>query len=273
MSNTVVLTLRSPLDAPLDAECVAADRFAELTEREIAALPVWSGARRAPLGDFFDVRGGRATSVRVVGDVARVEGLGSGAGGGELVVEGDAGRRVAAGMSGGTVDVRGSVGDDAGIGMSGGALRVAGDAGDRLGGGTPGASRGMTGGEIVVAGSAGRDAGALARRGVIAVGGDAGERAGRGVIAGTVVVFGRVGAGAGEGNKRGTVVAGGGVEVPPTYRFACTYRPPHLRLLLTHLRRRHKLDVDDRFVAGLYRRWCGDVSTVGRGEILEWVEG
>jgi hypothetical protein len=40
---------------------------------------------------------------------------------------------------------------------------------------------------------------------------------------------------------------------------------------LTHLRRRHKIDVAERYVAGLYRRYCGDVSTVGRGEILAWV--
>jgi formylmethanofuran dehydrogenase subunit C len=176
-------------------------------------------------------------------------------------------------VSGGLVEVHGSVGDDAGVGMSGGVLRVAGDAGDRAGGASPGASRGMTGGEIVVLGSAGRDAGARARRGLVAVCGDAGERAAHAMIAGTVVVLGRVGAGAGAGSKRGSLVAGGAVEVPPTYRFACTYHPPHVRLLLTHLRRRHKIDVDDRFVSGVYDRWAGDVSTVGRGEILAWVAG
>ena len=273
MSETITLTLRSPLDAPLEAESVAPDRLATLGEREIADLPVWSGARQARLGDFFDVRGERAASVRVAGDLARVEGLGSATAGGELVIDGDAGRRVGAGMSGGIVEVHGSVGDDAGLGMSGGVLRVSGDAGDRLGGGTPGASRGMMGGEIVVLGSAGRDAGARARRGVVVVCGDAGEHAAHAMIAGTVVVLGRVGAGAGAGSKRGSLVAGGEVAVPSTYRYACTYRPPHVRLLLTHLRRRHKIDLDDRFVDGLYRRWSGDVSTVGRGEILAWVAG
>jgi formylmethanofuran dehydrogenase subunit C len=273
MSDLVTLTLRSPLDSPLEAESIAPDRLATLSEREIAELPVWIGSRQARLGDFFDVRGERAASVRVVGDAGRVEGLGTGTAAGELVVDGDAGARTGAAMSGGLVEVHGSVGDDAGLGMSGGVLRVAGDAGDRLGGASLGASRGMTGGEIVVLGSAGRDAGARARRGLVAVCGDAGEHAARAMIAGTVVVLGRVGAGAGTGSKRGSLVAGGAVDVPPTYRFACTYHPPHVRLLLTHLRRRHKIDVDDRFVDGLYRRFTGDVSTVGRGEILAWVAG
>ena len=271
MSDSITLTLRAPLESSLEVDGLAPDRLAGSSEREVADLPVWLGARQARLGDFFDVRGERSARLHVVGDLARVEGIGAGTAGGELTVEGDAGRRVAAGMSGGLVEVRGSVGDDAGLGMSGGVLRVSGDAGDRLGGGTPGASRGMSGGEIVVGGSAGRDAGARARRGLVVVGGDAGEHAGHAMIAGTVVVLGRAARGVGEGSKRGSVVAGGAVEVPATFRYACTYRPPHVRLLLTHLRRRHKIDVAERYVAGLYRRYCGDVSTVGRGEILAWV--
>lgn len=273
MSAAVTLALRAPLDEPLEAECVAPDRFAELDERAIAALPVWVGARVAALGDFFDVAGERSARVRVTGDLRRVEGLGTGTAGGELVIDGDVGRRVGAAMSGGMVDVRGGVGDDAGIGMSGGVLRVAGSAGDRLGGASPGASRGISGGEIVVMGSAGAETGARARRGLVVVRGDVGEGAARAMIAGTVVVLGRAAGGAGEGSKRGSVIVAGGVVVPPTYRYACTFEPPHVRLLLTHLRRRHKIDVDERYVAGRYRRWCGDVATVGRGEILEWVAG
>lgn len=271
MSDAVLLTPRGRIDFPLEADCVAPDRFAELEEREIARLPVWVGALEARLGDFFDVRGGRSASVRVAGDLPTVEGLGSGTAGGELVVEGDAGRRVAAAMSGGTVDVRGSVGDDAGMAMSGGVLRVARNAGNRLGGAMPGASRGMTGGEIVVGGSAGTEAGARARRGLVVVCGDAGERAARAMIAGTVVVLGRAGRGAGEESKRGSVISAGGVDVPVTYRYACTFHPPYVRLLLTHLRRRHRLDVGESLVAGRYRRYCGDMATVGRGEILAWV--
>jgi formylmethanofuran dehydrogenase subunit C len=241
-----------------------------LAEAEISALPVWVGVRAARLGDFFRVRGGRQASVRVDGDVGGVDGIGSAMAGGTLRVDGNAGRQVGAGMTGGTLEVRGDVGDDAGIAMSGGVLRVIGRAGDRLGAARPGAARGMSGGEIVVLGAAGADVAASARRGLVVVCGDVGARAGWSMIAGSVIVMGAAGRGAGRWSKRGTLVVLGEVEVAPTYRYACTFRPPHVQLTLAYLRSRHSLPVDDRFVRGLYRRYSGDMAELGKGEILQW---
>jgi formylmethanofuran dehydrogenase subunit C len=269
VSDVVTLSLRAALVEPLEVDSVTADRLGGLSQREIATLPVWLGAREARLGDFFDVRGERSDRVRVVGALTQVHGLAARMAGGELVVEGDTGRRVAEGMTGGVVDVRGSVGDDAGLAMAGGVLRVSGNAGDRLGASVPGASKGMTGGEIIVAGSAGADAAARVRRGLIVVGGHTGLDAARAMIAGTLVVFGRTGARPGRASKRGSIVALGGIDVPITYWYACTYEPPHVRLLLMYLRRRHGVPVEDRMVGGRYRRHCGDAGNPGRGEILE----
>lgn len=271
MSAVVVLTLRASPDGPVDLAGVVPDRIAALAEREIAALPIWMGGRQLPLGEIFAVSGERAASVRVENGAQLLDGLGSGTASGALVVEGDAGRGVGAEMTGGTVEVRGSVGDDAGVAMAGGVLRIHGSAGDRLGSALPGAARGMTGGEILVHGSAGAEAAARARRGLVVVGGDVGERAARAMIAGTLVVLGRTGAAAGRGSRRGSILAAGGIEVPTTYQYACTYRPPHARLTCTYLRRRHGLDIPDRVVTGRYRRWCGDAGDPGKGEILEWV--
>jgi formylmethanofuran dehydrogenase subunit C len=86
------------------------------------------------------------------------------------------------------------------------------------------------------------------------------------------VVFGRTGAGAGRGSKRGSIVSLGGIDVPVTYWLACTYEPPHVRLLLTYLRRRYGLKIDDRMIDGRYRRHCGDAGNPERGEILEWAD-
>jgi formylmethanofuran dehydrogenase subunit C len=272
VSDAVTLTLRAAPGEPLELDGLAADRIAGLSEREIAALPAWLGAREAKLGDFFDVRGERSDRVRVEGTLTNVHGLGARMAGGELLIGGDAGRRVADGMTGGSVEVRGSVDDDAGLAMAGGVLKISGSAGDRLGAAAPGASKGMTGGEIVVLGSAGADAAARARRGLVVVARDAGADAARAMIAGTLVVFGRTGPRPGRGSKRGSIVALGGIEVPVTYWFACTYEPPHVRLLLTYLRRRYGLTIDDRMIGGRYRRHCGDAGNPGRGEILEWTE-
>lgn len=273
MSSHVTLTLRSPLDAWIDASSIAPLAVASLAQMEIAALPVRVGRAVHAVGDFFDVSGERSASLRIVGDVRRARGLGSGMAGGELIVEGEAGPRLCAGMAGGHADVLGTAGDDAAIGMTGGTLRIRGGAGDRTGAAAPGASRGATGGEIVVQGSVGSDAGARMRRGLLFVGGDAGDRTARAIIAGTVIVIGRVGCEPAHASKRGTLVVGGGIDVPVTYRRACDYEPPHVRLALTSLARRHRLSIDRKFIEGRYRRYCGDASTVGKGEILEWIAG
>ena len=59
------------------------------------------------------------------------------------------------------------------------------------------------------------------------------------------------------------IVALGGVYVPPTYCYACTYQPPHVRLTRTYLRRGSGFIVDDEVLNGHYQRYCGDA-----GEIL-----
>jgi formylmethanofuran dehydrogenase subunit C len=133
-----------------------------------------------------------------------------------------------------------------------------------------GGSRGMTGGEIIVRGSAGAEVGASARRGLIVVAGNVGQRAGHRMIAGSVIVLGLAGRGAGQWSKRGTVVVIGDVEVPATFRYACTYRPPHVRLVLTYLHTRRGVPVEERYITGRYRRYSGDLAELAKGEILQW---
>lgn len=271
MSGVVTLSLRAPLTVTVEVDGFAPDRFAAMSEKEIAHWPLAVNGRPARIGDLFDVRGERSSRVRVEGDLRLVDGLAAGTAGGEMIVEGNLGRRVAAGMSGGLVDVRGDVGDDAGLAMSGGSLRIIGSAGHRVGAGAPGASKGMTGGEIIVNGSAGDDAGAHLRRGLVVVAGEVGADTGRAMIAGTVVAFGAVGPRPARGSKRGSLVALGRIEVPPTYRYACTYQPPHVRFTLTYLRRRYGLAIEDDALSGRFHRYCGDAGEVGKGEILALV--
>ena len=249
MSDAIALKLRTPLATSLDLDGLTPQRCQSLSEREIAALPVWLAGQPIRLGDLFAVRGERSDRLHIEGDLRLVSHVGAGMTDGELVVEGN-------------------VGDDAGLATGGGVLWIHGSAGARLGAARPGAARGMAGGEIVVRGAAGPDAGARARRGLIAIGGDAGRDAARAMIAGTLVVLGRTGEAPGRGNKRGSIVAAGGIDIPATYRYACTYQPPHARLTLIHLRRRYGLDIDERLLDGRYQRYCGDAGDPGKGEIL-----
>lgn len=272
MAEQVLLSLRAPIDESIEVEGFTADRVAALSAKEIGALPVWIGSRQARLGDFFDVKGERSARVRVDGDLRHVHGIAAGMSSGEMRIFGDVGGRLGAGMTGGWVDVRGSAGDDVGLSMRGGAVRVTGDAGDRVGAASPGASKGMIGGEIIIGGSAGAGVATRVRRGLIAVEGNVGDDAARAIIAGTLLVAGRIGANPGRGSKRGSIIALGGIEVPSAYRYACTYQPTFVRLLLTYLRRQYGVAVDDAALDGHYRRHCGGAGDPGKGEILERVQ-
>ncbi|HEY9428944.1 MAG TPA: formylmethanofuran dehydrogenase subunit C, partial [Gemmatimonadaceae bacterium] len=271
MSDTVTLTLRSALDTIVEAESIVPDRFATLSNTEIAHLPVWRGREQLALGDLFAVEGERSARVHLVGDLSKVDALGAATSDGELTVDGDVGRYAGSRMSGGVLRVNGNAGDGAGLEMSGGLLDISGDAADRVGAARLGASKGMLGGEIIIRGKLGAEAGTRMRRGTIVCFG-AGDRTGEAMIAGNVIVLGDAGSDTGRYNKRGTIVVFGSAGIPPTYAYSCTYHPPHLALTLRCLQSRHGLQIADERVRGLYRRHCGDLAELaqGGGEILEW---
>lgn len=278
MPDVITLTLTTAPEGRISVDSVAPDRLATMSNREIGALPVWlscgvsDGAPAAKhvvhLGELFSIQGERAPVVRVSGNLKTVDRLGAEMTSGSLTIEGDVGCEVGRMMRGGSIVVQGSAAADAGLAMAGGSLTITGDAGDRLGAPLAGASRGMTGGEIFVRGNSGRDGASGVRRGLVVIGGDTAD-AGRAMIAGTLIVSGRIAGTVGQWNKRGTIVSVGGADVPLSYRYACTYRPPHLNVLFHYLRARG-VPVDHRIGTGRYARYCGDVSQVGKGELLLW---
>ena len=222
------------------------------TTKQIAALPVWQGATQARVGDVFDVRGERAACIEIEGDLDQA-----------CFVGARHDRRAARTSTAASATTPGRR-------CRGGVLRVDGHAGDRLGGAAPGAAKRHDRRRDRGVRSAGESAGALMRRGLVAVAGGVGAYAGRGMIAGTLLALGPVGELPGAGNKRGSIVAAGGVAVPASYRFACSYEPPHVRLLLTSLRRRFGFPCDPGLLAGRFDRYCGDAGEPGKGEILVW---
>jgi formylmethanofuran dehydrogenase subunit C len=252
VSDGLVARLRSPLQHRADFGDVLAGSWPSLSSRELAERPVYlESGQPVALGEMFELKGEPKGHIRFTGDLALADRLG-------------------AGMTEGDVVVEGSVGNEAGVALAGGTIVIEGNVGARAGAAPLGYKRGMTGGELVVLGSAGPGAGAIMRRGLIAIGKKAGDQTGLGMIAGTVVVFGATGADSGLWSKRGTVVALGGITPPPTYVYACTYQPVHLRLLLTRLSARYDLPVRPRHLKGFYRRFSGDMAELGKGEILTW---
>jgi formylmethanofuran dehydrogenase subunit C len=269
----LTLTFRGTTGVPIEAECVTPDTLAGKTAAEVERLNVLFGNAEVPLAEFFVVAGDPSDGHIVVeGDCAKVKWLGSGMTTGRLEVRGNAGMHLGAEMKGGTIAVAGNVSDWAGAEMRGGRIHVRGNAGHLLGAAYRGSRRGMVGGAILVEGSAGNEVGATMRRGLIAVGGACGDFAGVSMIAGSLFVFGAAGQRYGAGMKRGTVALFGPPSAPlPSFRFACEYRPTFLRLYLLRLREWEFGAVRDGHLDGPYRRHCGDLVALGKGELLQYV--
>ncbi len=278
--RTLTLRPKIPIEVPLEAEVLTPERLAGLSAAQVAALPLAWGRRARPLGEILSVEveeegppsgEEREDPPRLVleGDFSRVKRIGRGMTRGTLEIRGDAGMHLGSGMSGGEIRVRGNADAWAGALMSGGLLEIGGDAGPYLAGAYPGETRGMRGGTLLVRGNAANRAGEGMRRGLIAVAGRTGDFPGARLVAGTLVVFGTLGDRAGAGSKRGTVAALGDLEgeILPTYQEACRYRPLFLLPLLRFLKERG-FPVRPEHETGLYRRWTGDASALGKGEIL-----
>lgn len=268
----ISLVFRSAVQVPVEAETITPQAFLGKGVSEIETLPVIQGNATARLGDFFQVSGEADGAVRLAGDCSRVKYVGKGMTEGRIEVEGDAGMHLGAEMRGGEIQVRGSVGDWAGAEMRGGLLRVSGNAGHLLGAAYRGSAKGMRGGTILVEGAAGNEVGCAMRRGLIAVGA-AGDFAGVMMLAGSIFILGKLGIRPGAGMKRGTLVTvacdADGPRLLPTFRFDCEYWPPWLPLYARRLRALG-FPVPDGLGRSPCRRYSGDFTELGKGEILVW---
>ena len=264
---SIKLRLRSPVEVPLEANCINPNTIKNLSQSGVEHLEVIYGNESARLGDFFTVKGKGQEVIHVEGDTSNVKYIGAGMTLGEVIVDGSAGMHLGCGMSGGQILVKQNAADWVGPEMSGGRIIIQGNAGHMVGSAYRGQTVGILGGEIFVHGNVKNEAGNAMRRGLIAVGGNAGDFTGVNLLAGSVIVLGEMGIRAGAGMKRGTIVSFNDTEVLPTFEFACTYHPVFLRFYLMHLRK-NGFEIDDRFVNGRYDRWSGDSIELNRGEIL-----
>ncbi len=270
----LLLKYKSATAIPVEAEVITPDHLVGKTPAEIAALPVQHGNAQAPLGEFFTIEGDVADlQVRIEGDCSRVKLIGAGMTSGRITIQGNVGMHLGAEMKGGEIEVHGQAGDWVGAEMRGGHIHVHGDAGHLVGGAYRGSRHGMRGGVILVDGQAGNEIGCTMRRGLIAIGGACGDFAGANLIAGSVFLFGQPGLRLGAGMKRGSIVVFcGQPALLPTFRYDCIYQPIYMRIFLHQLRHwgfAAALQVAD----GCYRRYSGDLLTLGKGEVLYWQLG
>lgn len=259
------LTRRSASPIPLEAPCLVPDRLAELTLKDIERLPVLHGNREEPLAEHFTVTGQPGVSLELNGDCSRVKWVAAGMTRGSVRVHSAIGTHAGSAMRAGELTIDGDADDWLAAEMRGGLVRVRGRAGDHAGAAYPGSRKGMRGGIILIEGPTGAGCAAVMRRGLIATGG-CGEFAGASMVAGSLFVFGPLGRYAGAMMKRGTIVTtDASAELLPTFVESGVGEFVFLRL---YARRLAELGEGRGSETIRARRYCGDLASLGLGEIL-----
>ncbi len=265
----ITLILKEQPAVPLEAEAISPDVTACLAHDAVRALPVYLGKRQCRLDDFFEVEGAASDELEVRGDASKVKWIGRGMTRGRLAIIGDAGMHLGAYMKGGTIEVSGNASDWAGAEMVEGLIRIGGNAGGQVGAAYRGSATGMKGGTILVGGSAGLEVGMRMRRGVIAIAGPVRDFAGLQMKGGTIFLLGGAELRTGAWMMRGTIVSLAPIPLLPTFSFACAYNPAFLCLYAKYLKAL-AYTIPCEAQQGAYRRYTGDTSVPGKGEILVW---
>jgi len=269
----ITLTLKQPVDGvPLEAETICPDVMATLDNAAIRGLPVYLGKRQLRIDDFFTVEGEKSDEIDVHGDLRKVRWIGRGMTRGKITVDGNVGMHLGAYMKGGTIEVSGAASDWVGGEMSGGLIRVAGNAGGQIGAAYRGSPRGMTDGTIIIGGSAGLEVGMRMKRGLIVVGGPVRDFAGLEMKGGTIILRSGAELRTGAWMRRGTIISLKTIPLLPSFLYSSTYVPTFIGMLARHLASLGlSLPFDPRSTT--YRRFLGDTSVIGKGEILIWETG
>ena len=268
MTKTI-LTLKEVPHVPLEAEVLTPDMIAPLSSEDMRALPVVLGKRQRRLDDFFEIEGPPSDELEIHGDLGRVKWIGRGMTRGRITIHGNAGMHLGAYMQGGAIEVTGNASDWAGAEMTGGLIRIGGNAGGQIGAAYRGSLSGMKNGTILIGGSAGLEVGMRMRRGLIAIAGRVRDFAGLQMKGGTIVLMSGAEIRTGAWMVRGTIVSLKPIPLLPTFSYACDYNPVFLRTYAGHLESLG-FDLPVEAHEGAYRRYVGDTSVPGKGEILVW---
>lgn len=267
--SALTFTLNISPQQRVDCSPLTSDNLAGKSLAEIAAFELQSGNRKLRADAVFTISGDDAADIVFKNSSAKLDYIGKGQTGGHILVEGDAGAYLGMSMKGGVIDVSGNVGAYAACEMRNGEINIAGNAGDFLGAALPGNKKGMQGGVVIVKGDAGDRVGDHQRRGAILIEGRAGAYLGSRMTAGTIAVMGEVGAYPGYAMKRGTLLLlQTPASLPATFNDCGSHTLGFLPLLLKGFQG-YKTQFGG--LAGQIkrvRRYAGDMSGAGKGEIL-----
>lgn len=267
--SALTFTLKNPPAQRIDCSPLTADKLAQKSADDIAALTLVVGNQKVRLDDLFDISGDDLAEIRFEKTTAKLDHIGHGMSTGTISVNGDAGAYLGQFMTGGEITVNGNTGIYTACEMKGGQIKVNGNAGDFVGAARIGYKNGMTGGTVIVSGNAGSRTGDHMRRGMILIEGNAGDYCGSRMVSGTIAVLGQVGSHLGYAMKRGTLLLNQAPQqgLSANFNDCGSHTLAFLPLLFASFK---KLDSEFARVEPFSRvqRYAGDICGIGMGEIL-----
>ncbi len=266
--NALTFTLKHRPDQRVDMSPLVCHQLKELAASDIAALTLQSGKRKLRVDELFTIDGSDAQNIVINNSAAKLDFIGKDLEGGSITVAGDAGAYLGFGMKSGEIKVLGNAGLYAACEMKNGYLEIAGNSGNFLGAALPGNKMGMKGGIILVKGCAGERAGDHMRRGTILIEGNAGDYCGSRMTAGTIAVMGQTGRYLGYAMRRGTLLLWNQPQLSASFNDCGAHTLAFLPILFASLTKLNSSFADKTAAFNRVRRYAGDMSETGRGEVL-----
>ena len=266
--SALTLTLKCSPDQRVDMSPLTCHLLKDLALADIAALTLQSGKRKLRVDELFSIDGSDTQNIIIKNSVAKLDFIGKELDGGSISVTGDAGAYLGMGMKAGEIKLSGNAGLYAACEMKKGYLEISGNAGDFLGAALPGNKMGMKGGTVLVKGCVGERAGDHMRRGNILIEGNAGDYCGSRMTAGTIAVMGQTGRFLGYAMRRGTLLLWNQPQLSASFNDCGTHTLAFLPILFASFKMLNSRFADESTVFNRVQRYAGDMSEIGRGEVL-----
>ena len=266
--SALTLTLKYAPDQRVDMSPLACHLLNGLALADIAALILQCGKRKLRVDELFSLEGFDTHNIVIKNSMDKLDFIGKELDGGSISVVGDAGAYLGFGLKAGEIKVAGNVGLYAACEMKKGYLEISGNAGDFLGAALPGNKMGMKGGTILVKGNVGERAGDHMRRGNILIEGNAGDYCGSRMTAGTIAVMGQTGRYLGYAMRRGTLLLWNQPQLSASFNDCGAHTLAFLPILFASFKPLNSRFADASLAFNRVRRYAGDMSEMGRGEVL-----
>ncbi len=270
--SALTFTLKIRPEQRVDMSPLVCQALENLEPVEIAAIKLHCGKKKVRVDELFAVSGFDTKHILIKNSVAKLDYIGKELDGGVIRVEGDVGAYCGMGMKSGVIKVFGNAGLYAGCEMKKGQLEIDGNAGDFLGGALAGNKMGMKGGLILVKGNAGDRVGDHLRRGTILIEGNAGDYCGSRMIAGTIAVMGNTGKFLGHSMRRGTLLLWNAPKLPASFNDCGSHTLAFLPMLFKSFQSLNSTFALAENAFNRVQRYAGDMSEIGRGEVLVRIE-